>query len=140
MPVRQANARWDGKLADGNGKMRFADYAGPFTFASRFEEGPGTNPEELVGAALAGCFSMALSGDLGGAGHDPQSVETVAEVEVRPDPAGGFSITNIHLTTVATVPGLDGEELRRIADGTRQNCPVAKALKGVPITLEAKLA
>lgn len=138
MPVRNANARWDGKLENGNGTMRFADYAGPFTFASRFEEGAGTNPEELIGGAIAGCYSMALSGDLGGAGYDPQSVETTAEVEVRPDPAGGFSITNIRLKTTASVSGIDDAEFQKIAAGTKEGCPVSKALS-VPISLEATL-
>ncbi len=139
MPVRTANARWDGALSDGNGTMRFADYAGPFTFASRFEEGEGTNPEELIGGAIAGCYSMALSGDLGAAGHSPAAVETEAEVEVRPDPAGGFSITRIHLKTTATVPGIADDEFQQIAVGTKSGCPVSKALASVPITLEAKL-
>ncbi len=140
MPIRHATARWDGSLKEGSGAMRFANYQGPFSFASRFEEGEGTNPEELIGAAIAGCFSMALSGDLGGAGHNPQQVSTNAEVEIRPDPGGGFSITKIHLTTTATVPGIDNDEFQRIAGGTKQNCPVSKALSAVPISLEATLA
>ena len=139
MPVRTANARWDGSLSEGKGTMRFADYAGPFTFASRFEEGEGTNPEELIGGAIAGCYSMALSADLGDAGHKPETVETVAEVEVRPDPAGGFSITRIHLKTTATVPGISGDEFQKIAEGTKSGCPVSKALASVPISLEATL-
>lgn len=140
MPVRNANARWEGSLADGRGSMRFADYDGPFTFASRFEAGEGTNPEELIGAAIAGCYSMALSGDLGAAGHAPESVVTEAEVEVRPDPAGGFSITQIHLNTTASVPGIAADEFQRVAEGTKSGCPVSKALASVPISLTAKLA
>ena len=107
MPVRHATAKWDGSLTEGSGVMRFADYEGPFSFSSRFEEGEGTNPEELIGAAFAGCFSMALSADLGDAGHNAESVSTEATVEVRPQPAGGFAITKIHLKTNATVPGID---------------------------------
>jgi osmotically inducible protein OsmC len=140
MPVRHATANWDGSLKDGDGKMRFADYEGPFTFGSRFEEAEGTNPEELIGAAIAGCFSMALSGDLGDAGHSPRHISTEASVEVHPQPAGGFAITKIHLKTKATVPGIDDASFQKIADGTRQNCPVAKALKAVPISLDARLA
>lgn len=139
MPIRHANARWEGTLTEGRGSMRFANYDGPFTFASRFEEGEGTNPEELIGAAIAGCFSMALSADLGGAGYDPQSVTTKADVEVRPDPAGGFSITGITLTSEASVPGIDDAEFQKIAAGTKTGCPVSKALAAVPISLDAKL-
>jgi osmotically inducible protein OsmC len=120
--------------------MRFANYEGPFTFGSRFEEAKGTNPEELIGAAIAGCFSMALSGDLGDAGHKPKNISTEASVEVRPQPAGGFAITKIHLKTKATVPDIDNASFQKIADGTRQNCPVSRALKAVPISLEATLA
>ncbi len=140
MPVRHATANWNGTLKDGDGRMRFADYEGPFTFGSRFEEAEGTNPEELIGAAIAGCFSMALSGDLGGAGHNPQSISTEASVDVHPQPGGGFAITKIHLKTKATVPGIDNAAFQKIADGTRQNCPVSKALKAVPISLDATLA
>jgi osmotically inducible protein OsmC len=139
MPVRHATAKWDGSLTEGSGTMRFADYEGPFSFSSRFEEGAGTNPEELIGAAFAGCFSMALSADLGDAGHNAESVSTEATVEVHPQPAGGFAITKIHLKTNATVPGIDAAAFQKIADGTKQNCPVAKALAAVPVSLEAKL-
>jgi len=140
MPIRHANANWEGSLKQGNGRMRFADYEGPFTFGSRFEEAEGTNPEELIGAAISGCFSMALSGDLGDAGHNPQSIRTEASVEVHPQPGGGFAITKIHLKTEANVPGIDDAAFQAIADGTRQNCPVSKALAVVPISLEAKLS
>ena len=139
MPIRHATAKWDGSLSEGSGAMRFANYEGPFSFGSRFEEGAGTNPEELVGAAIAGCFSMALSADLGDAGHKPESVSTEAAVEIHPKPAGGFAITKIHLKTAATVPGIDDAAFQKVADGTRQNCPVSKALAAVPITLDAKL-
>ena len=136
MPTRHANAKWDGTLTEGSGEMQFADYSGPFTFASRFEEGEGTNPEELIGAAIAGCFSMALSADLEAAGHKSKHVESEATVEVHPQPGGGFAITRIHLKTRAVVPGITDEEFQKVADATRQNCPVAKVL-ALPVTLEA---
>ena len=136
MPVRHANAVWQGNLKEGRGEMQFADYSGPFTFGSRFEEASGTNPEELIGGAISGCFSMALAADLEDAGYDPKHVETEATVEVHPQPGGGFAITRIHLKSRATVPGIEDEAFQRIADSTRQNCPVAKALS-VPVTLDA---
>jgi len=128
MPIRHANANWEGSLKQGNGRMRFADYEGPFTFGSRFEEAEGTNPEELIGAAISGCFSMALSGDLGDAGHNPQSIRTEASVEVHPQPGGGFAITKIHLKTEANVPGIDdADEL----SPERREAAVARAfIKG----------
>src|SRR5688572_29524836 len=106
MPKRKADARWDGSLQDGNGTMRMASgsYEGPYTFQSRFEEGEGTNPEELIAAAHAGCFSMALSGDLGRAGYEPESVETTATVHIE-KADNGFQITRINLETEARVPG-----------------------------------
>ncbi|MCW5716528.1 MAG: OsmC family protein [Bauldia sp.] len=140
MPTRTAQANWQGSLAKGNGHMKFADYDGPFTFASRFEAGKGTNPEELIGAAIAGCFSMALSGDLGGAGFSPDEISTTAKVTVEPKDGGGFVISGIHLDTVASVPGVSDADFQRIAEGTKSACPVSTALRAVPITLTAKLA
>src|SRR5919199_4856751 len=108
MPKRKADARWEGSLQDGNGTMRMASgsYEGPYSFESRFEEGDGTNPEELIAAAHAGCFSMALSGGLTAAGYEPESVETTANVHL--DKVGdGWGITNIALETRARVPGID---------------------------------
>ena len=139
MPVRTAQAEWKGTLKTGSGHMKFADYDGPYTFASRFESGPGTNPEELLGAAIAGCFSMALSGDLGDAGHTPGDIRTSAKVTVEPRQGGGFSITKIHLETSAKVPGIAKDAFLKIADGTKKNCPVSRALQAVPITIDAKL-
>ncbi|MCW5697970.1 MAG: OsmC family protein [Bauldia sp.] len=139
MPVRTASAFWDGSLKEGSGRIRLAGFDQPYTFASRFEEEAGTNPEELIGAAIAGCFSMALAADLGGAGHAPEKVETEAKVTVRPQPEGGFAITEIALDTTATVPGVTDAEFQTIASGTKENCPVSRALKAVPITLSAKL-
>ena len=141
MPVRTSDAQWDGPLADGSGTMRFGSgaYEGPFTFDSRFQrEQGGTNPEELIAAAHAGCFSMALSGDLGKAGHTPTSVRTTASVHLDKE-SGGFTITAIDLRTEAEVPGIEEDEFQRIADHTRQTCPVARLLTGAPVNLEAKL-
>ena len=140
MPTRTAEARWEGSLPDGKGTMKMAtgSYEGPYSFQSRFEEGDGTNPEELIGAAHAGCFSMALSGALGKAGHEPESVETTAKVHI--DKAGeGFEITRIELDTKARVPGIDAGEFQRQAEGAKDACPVSQALGGVDISLNAEL-
>ncbi len=139
MPVRHASAIWEGNLKEGGGEMQFADYSGPFSFASRFEEGDGTNPEELIGGAIAGCFSMALSADLDDAGFKPVRVDSEATVEVHPQVGGGFAITKIHLKTRAKVPGISDTDFQRIADATRQNCPVAKVL-AIPVTLDAEFS
>ncbi len=141
MPKRRADARWDGSLENGNGTMRMASgaYEGPYSFESRFEEGEGTNPEELIAAAHAGCFSMALSGELGQAGHEAESVETNATVHVDPI-EGGFEISRIELDTRASVPGIDDDEFQRIAEAAKKGCPVSKALRGVAsIELKAVL-
>jgi osmotically inducible protein OsmC len=141
MPKRIGEARWDGSLQEGKGTMRVASgaYEGPYSFQSRFEEGDGTNPEELIAAAHAGCFSMALSADLGRAGHEAQSVETTATVHLD-KVEQGFGITRIELDARATVPGLDEEEFQRIAESAKQNCPVSKALAAVDsIELSAQL-
>lgn len=141
MPTRTAEAQWDGQLKNGSGTMRFGSgaFEGPYTFDTRFvDEGGATNPEELIGGAIAGCFSMALSGDLGKAGHDVRHVRTTADVHLEKG-AGGFTIAGIDLRTEAEVPGLDEADFQAIADGTRRNCPVARLLTGAPISLEAKL-
>lgn len=138
MPVRTAKAVWDGTLKEGHGHIAFAAFDQPYTWRSRFADEAGTNPEELIGGALAGCFSMALSGDLVKAGHPPKHIATSAAVTIEPKDGGGFSITGIALTTEAEIPGIDGAEFERIAEGTRQNCPVARALK-VPISVSARL-
>jgi lipoyl-dependent peroxiredoxin len=140
MPTRTANARWEGSLQEGRGTMRMATgaYEGPYSFRSRFEEGEGTNPEELIGAAHAGCFSMALSGDLGRAGYEPESVETTANVHI--DKVGeGFKITRIELDTKARVPGIDRDEFEEQAEAAKEGCPVSQALAGTEITLRAEL-
>ena len=137
---RTAEARWDGGLFKGNGKMRLGSgaYEGKYSFGSRFEAEPGTNPEELIGAAHAGCFSMALSGALGKEGHEPESIETKAVVHLHKQDAG-FAITLIELTTHAVIPNISEEEFLEFAEGAKANCPVSRALAAVPIRLEATL-
>ena len=142
MPKRTANARWDGSLTEGNGTMRMASgaYEGAYSFQSRFQEGDGTNPEELIAAAHAGCFSMALSAELGRAGHDPESVETEAIVHLDKEDEG-FAIKRIELRTRARVPGISEAEFRGVAEAAKKGCPVSRALGAVEsIELEAELA
>ena len=141
MPERTATARWEGGLKDGKGSMRLGGgaFEGQYSFSSRFEEGVGTNPEELIAAAHAGCFSMALSAGLERAGHPANSVDTTARVHLSPAD-GGFRISRIDLTSTAEVPGIDAAAFSEQAEAAKQNCPVSKALAGVDITLEAKLA
>ncbi len=137
MSVRKASARWIGNLKEGNGKIRIGNEEKPYSFASRFEEGDGTNPEELIAAAHAGCFSMALSLGLSEAGHTPESIETEAKVHL--DPAnGGFAISTIELNTTANVPGIDEDTFQKQAQDAKANCPVSKALAGCEIKLSAK--
>lgn len=140
MPVRTANAVWEGGLKDGKGTMRLGSgaYEGRYSFGSRFEEAPGTNPEELIGAAHAGCFSMALSAGLGKAGHSPKRVATSAKVHLG-KVGEGFKITAIDLVTEAEVPGLDDAAFQEYARGAKEGCPVSQALAGVEIRLDAKL-
>src|SRR3954454_20950094 len=118
MPKRTASAVWNGSLTEGNGTMRMGSgaYEGPYSFQSRFEEGDGTNPEELIAAAHAGCFSMALSGELGKAGHDPESVDTTASVQIDKSD-DGFEITKIVLSTRVRAPGVEDEEFQKLAQG-----------------------
>jgi lipoyl-dependent peroxiredoxin len=140
MPVRTADAEWKGSLQDGAGTMRLGSgaFEGQYSFGSRFEEGAGTNPEELIGAAHAGCFSMALAGGLTRAGHPPTSIRTRAKVHIEKGDAG-FSITRIDLSTVGDVPGIDEASFKQEAEGAKVNCPVSKALKATEITLDARL-
>jgi osmotically inducible protein OsmC len=141
MPARTANARWEGGLKGGKGNMRLGGGAfdGQYSFSSRFEEGTGTNPEELIAAAHAGCFSMALSGALEKAGHNPTSVETEARVHLGPAEGGGFAISRIDLVCTADVPGIEKDAFEQAAQGAKAGCPVSKALSAVEITLEANL-
>jgi osmotically inducible protein OsmC len=138
MPIRKAHAVWEGDLPKGKGTMRFGSFEGLYSFSSRFEEGGGTNPEELIGAAFAGCFSMALSHELAQAGHTPTSIETTAEVHLDKVDEG-FSISTIHLSVKGKVPGIQEQNFRKFAEGASRNCPVAKALAGVKISLESTL-
>ncbi len=140
MPVRSADARWEGSLQAGKGSMRLAGgaYEGPYSFSSRFEDGSGTNPEELIAAAHAGCFSMALSAGLGRAGHEPVSVQTTAKVHLEKGDAG-FRIPRIELVTEAEVPGISEDEFQQVATAAKENCPVSQVLAGAEISLDAKL-
>lgn len=140
MPTRTANARWDGTLEDGSGTMALGSgaYEGAYSFASRFEEGTGTNPEELIGAAHAGCFSMALSAGLSSEGYTPKRVSTEARVELQTGDAGP-AISRIRLITEAEVPGIDEATFLEFAEDAKDNCPVSKALAGTTIELDAKL-
>jgi len=140
MAVRTARAQWDGSLQEGKGTMALGSgaFEGQYSFASRFEEGTGTNPEELIAAAHAGCFSMALTAALGRNGFNPQSVKTEARVQLLKGEAG-FSITRIDLESEARVPGIDDAKFQEIADGAKKGCPVSKALAGTKINLTAKL-
>lgn len=141
MPVRRfAEARWEGGLKDGGGKLKLESGAfdGAYSFGTRFQDSRGTNPEELLGAAHAGCFSMALAAELGKAGHTPESIRTTARVQLEKAPEG-FAITHILLTTEGKVPGLDADGFAKAAQDAKAGCPVSKALAGVDIQLEAKL-
>jgi osmotically inducible protein OsmC len=140
MPAK-GNAQWQGDLKNGSGTFTAGDsITGDYSYKSRFEDGPGANPEQLIGAAHAACFSMALSGMLAEAGHTPDSVETRAVVTLRPVD-GAPTITKIELTTVGRVPGLDAAGFQEHAEAAKAGCPVSRALAGVPdITLDASLA
>ncbi len=137
---RKADARWDGGLKGGKGTLKTGSGAvnGPFSFASRFESGTGTNPEELLGAAHAGCFTMALSASLERAGHTATSVTTTATVHLTKGDAG-FSISGIDLVTRGVVPGVSEAEFQKFAEETKTGCIVSRALSAVPMTLDAKL-
>jgi osmotically inducible protein OsmC len=140
VPIKTAEAVWQGSLAEGKGHLKSqsgvlnVDYG----WKSRADEAPGTNPEELIGAALAGCYSMALSHMLGQAGHTPQRLNTRADVSFEKQ-GDGFAITGIKLTLNAQVPEIDEKTFRETAEKAKSGCPVSKALTGTKITLEAKL-
>ena len=140
MPERRAQATWEGSLREGRGTIQFGGglFEGPYTFSSRFEEGAGTNPEELIGAAHAGCYSMAFSADLGRAGFTPRKIVTHATVFLGKID-GKSRITRVHLDTEADIPEIDLETFLRIAEDARTGCPVSNALTGVEITLDARL-
>jgi osmotically inducible protein OsmC len=141
MPTRTADAEWTGDLPSGSGHMRLGSGAfdGPYDFRSRMEEGGGTNPEELIGAAHAGCFSMAFAAQLGAGGFKPEHIATSAKVHFNKGDAG-WAIDRIELSTRAAVPGISDPDFQRIAQAAKAGCPVSKALAGVDIVLQASLA
>ena len=141
MSVRKSEAVWQGTLKEGAGTMRLGSgaYQGAYSFSSRFEEGTGTNPEELIGAAHAGCFSMAFSGNLTKAGFTPEQIHTVASVTLG-TVDGKARITGIHLECEAKVAGVSAEAFQEMAEAAKAGCPVSVALSNVPMTLNAKLA
>jgi len=140
MANKKASANWNGDLKSGNGIMKLGSgaYEGAYTFASRFEDGKGSNPEELIAAAHAGCYSMALSNELHKAGHKSESVNTKAVITLEPID-GVPTISTIKLESEAKVPGLSNEEFQKIANATKEACPVSRALKALKIELNATL-
>lgn len=138
MAIRKSTAVWKGSSREGSGTLRLGSgqYEGPYTWMSRFKEGPETNPEELIAAAHAGCFSMALASDLSKAGHVPTQISTSAEVIMDES----NTITGVVLETEAKVPGIDEKTFIEFAEGAKKNCPVSKALAALNITLHARLA
>lgn len=141
MTTRSAHARWEGSIKEGKGQVDFGNgaFKGAYSFASRFEDGKGTNPEELLGAAHASCFAMALSLALGKAGFKPDYIDATVQVTVSPQ-AGGFRITKSHIVCEARVPGIDQAMFAQHAQAAREGCPVSQALAGTEISLEARLA
>src|SRR5512143_101488 len=140
MPIRKAHAVWKGTLKEGHGEMSVESgaYQGSYSFGTRFGDEKGTNPEELIGAANAGCFSMAFSGLLEQAGYTPESIETDAAVSI--DKSGdGFRITKVHLSPHCKIPGIDPVQFRAIAEQAKAGCPVSQALAGTTIILDAEL-
>jgi osmotically inducible protein OsmC len=140
MPERNASARWQGDLRGGSGAMEVGSgaFKGAYTFSSRFENGPGTNPEELIAAAEAGCFSMAFANALSKAGRVPQEINTTAVVTLGQE-GGGFAIQKIELRTEGSVAGIEESEFQKIAEEARRTCPVSRALSATQITLQATL-
>lgn len=140
MATRTGSAVWEGTLKQGSGTMRVGSGAfdGAYSFSSRFEEAKGTNPEELIAAAEAGCFSMALSANLEKAGHPAKRISTTASVKLEMA-GGGPKITTIDVTTEAEVPGIDESKFREVAEHTKKTCPVSVVLAGAHINLHAKL-
>lgn len=138
MAIRTGKAVWEGDLPRGKGTVKFGSFESAYSFSSRFEDGKGTNPEEMIAAAHAGCYSMALSHELATAGFTPKKVETTSKVHL--DKVGdGFKITSIDLETIADVPGIDNAKFMEIAEATKTGCPVSQALSSVEMKLNAKL-
>jgi len=140
MPVRTSEAEWQGNLQQGKGTIKLGSgaFEGKYSFSSRFEEEPGTNPEELVGAAHAGCFSMFLAAVLSRQGYIPKRVHTTAQVRLE-RVGDGFKITRIQLNTEAEVPGIDEQTFQEAAATSKKNCPISQALAATDIEMQAKL-
>jgi osmotically inducible protein OsmC len=141
MTARNGSAEWKGSIESGSGSVTVGDgvFEGPYSYQSRFAEGEGTNPEQLIAAAHAACFTMALSSVLGAAGHVPDSLRTNARVQLR-NIDGAPTLTRIDLETEGQVPGIDDQQFQQHAEAAKANCPVSRALAGIPeIALEAKL-
>ncbi len=141
MPTRTSEAEWRGDLLEGKGTIKLGSgaFEGPYDWRSRSADGPGTNPEELLGAAHAGCYSMALSAQLAQAGHAPTHIHTSARVHLD-KVEGGFAITRIDLETEVEAPGIGADQFQQLANAAKTGCPVSKALTGTEITLKATLA
>jgi len=140
MIIRKSTAVWQGTLKEGKGSVSLGSgaFTGAYSFGSRFENGTGTNPEELIGAAHAGCFSMALSAALTQAGFPPREIATEARISMDKTPEG-FTITRSDLVTEADVPGIDAALFAKLAEEAKKGCPVSRALKSIEITLQATL-
>jgi osmotically inducible protein OsmC len=141
MTARNGSAEWKGSIESGSGSVTVGDgvFEGPYSYESRFAEGEGTNPEQLIAAAHAACFTMALSNVLGAAGHVPDALRTNARVQLR-NIDGAPTLTRIDLETEGQVPGIDDQQFQQHAEAAKANCPVSRALAGIPeIALEAKL-
>ncbi len=140
--TRSADASWQGTVPDGGGRIALGSgaFEGPFTLKARMEEiERATNPEELIGAAEAGCFTMSLANELSEAGYPPADLRTTARVRLEQLESGGFTITEIALQTVGDVPGVDAETFARLAERAKATCPVSRALAGTTVTLDARL-
>jgi osmotically inducible protein OsmC len=140
MTIRKASAVWEGNLQDGRGTIALGggQLEVPYDYRARFEDGAGSNPEELIGGAHAGCFSMALAHALSEAGHPPTKIETSARVHLE-KAGGGFAIPKVELDTAGDVPGVDEDMFRRLAQQAKEQCPVSKVLSAAEIVLSAKL-
>jgi lipoyl-dependent peroxiredoxin len=139
MSVRTARSQWNGTLREGKGTMNFSDYSGPFTYKSRFEEGAGTNPEELVGAAHSGCYSMFLAALISGEGLTPEQVETTAKVHLGADETGPV-VTTIELDCHVKCDGLSQEKFEELAQAAKQKCPISRLVSAADIRLTATLS
>jgi len=138
MSIRKANSIWKGTLQEGKGTMNFSNYSGPFTFKSRFEEGTGTNPEELVGAAHSGCYSMFLAALISEEGFNPESVETTAKVHLGRDETGPL-VTTIELDCQVRCDGLSQDKFKELSLAAKQKCPISRLVAAADIRLSATL-